>query len=112
MSAITSRYIETSVVIAVGQTVSGAFPLAEFNAGSLLTPGTIAGTGFTLQVSADGTTFSALQDAAGNAVASVPWTTDENCPIPTEAFKYKTGKIVSQAAQATADRTIKLFLKG
>lgn len=105
------QVIDVIITIETSTTKSAAFPIGEFNKGSLQVPAAITGANFTLEVSNDGTNYNALQVIAGTAVAAVPMAANEACPLPSEAFNYKFAKIVSDAAEE-ANRTFKVFLKG
>lgn len=107
-----SVYVNTaeSVVIAINTTTSGAICIQDYNAGSLQVPSAITGATLTVSVSNDGTNYTSLQDAAGVAIAAIPVTANEACPLPAGAFNFKWMKLVSASSEAAA-RTIPLLLK-
>ena len=111
MSAIVSRFQETTCTIAISTTTSDAVAIAEFNKGSFHAPAALTGANFTVHVSNDGTNYNALQNAAGTAIAVIPATTNEANMLPAETFNFKFMKLVSASSEAAA-RTITIFLKG
>jgi hypothetical protein len=106
-----SVYVRSeNITIANGQTASSAFVIQDYTAGSFQVPAAISGANFTVHVSNDNVTFGALEDAAGAAVAVIPVSANEACPLPAGAFNFKFAKLVSAGAEG-ALRTIAVLLK-
>jgi hypothetical protein len=105
-----SVYVQSlNATIAIDATTSDAFCVQDYTAGSIQPPAT-TGTQFTIHVSNNGSNFNALQDAAGNAIAAIPITANETCPLPAGCFSFKWVKLVSNQIEVAA-RTIPVFLK-
>ena len=99
-----------NVVIANGQQNSSSFVVQDYTSGSFQVPAAITGLNFTVQVSNDNANFTSLENAAGSAVAVIPVTANEVCPLPVETFNFKYARLRSASAEA-AERTIPVFLK-
>jgi len=99
-----------SVSIALNGQTSTAICIQDYSSGSFQLPASVTGANVAVHVSQDGTNYNALEDLAGDPVAVVPISANENCPIPAEAFDYKFLKLVAASAQAAA-RTILFLLR-
>ena len=99
--------ISTSVTLPAG-TVSNALPIEDFVTGGFILPATFTGTAITFQVSADGTTFVALNDSSG--AVSLTVAQGKGYALPASVMGFRFLKFVSGSSEG-ADRTIQVVLK-
>lgn len=102
-----------SVTIASGGTVSSALNLTTSGhcVVGLITPGTLTGTSFTFQASADGSTYNALYDKNGSQY-SVTVSTSRYIYLPPADFAgIPYLKIVSGSTESGGDRVITIVTR-
>jgi len=103
-------YIQENLTIAISTTTSGALTIKEYGRGGFTIPAAFTGATVTFHVSDDGTTYAAVRDDAGSAVAAVTVAASGIYNFPDAVFKHAFVKIVSASSEAAA-RTIKCFIK-
>lgn len=100
-----------TVTIANADTISGAIALKHFVLWGLVLP-SISGTSLSFQVSADGVTYQALYDDAGDQVTiPVAAATPRSYTLPAALAAWPWAKIVSNLAEG-GERTLTLVAKG
>jgi hypothetical protein len=88
------------------------FSPGDAERGAVFMPaGTIQGTLFSWQVSADKLVWSSLRDASGAAVASHTFVASVNIFLPVQLFAHKYARLVMTTDQ-TANRVFKVSLAG
>jgi hypothetical protein len=95
-----SNYATQTATIANGATVSSALTAAGFISFGVALPAAFTGVALTFQVSADGTTYQALNNDAGAVSITVAQGKSYALPAGLTAFPYF--KIVSGAAEGGA----------
>lgn len=98
-----------AVTIASGGTTSGTIALRHFVLWGVVLPA-MTGTSLSFQVSADGVTYQALYDDAGDQVL-LPIAGSRSYTLPAALAAWPWCKIVSNAAEAAA-RELVLVAKG
>lgn len=101
------------VTIPINTALSSAFKTAGYRQGSIQIPAAWTSASFTCQVCNEDTptNWTDLQDDAGSAVAAVPSTTNESCPLPSRAFQYRWARLKTASNEAAA-RTVRVVLAG
>ena len=100
-----------NITIMNGSATSDSFDLSQWSGGSIQFPDTVDGVSMTYEVSNDGTNYAAAMDSAGIALQAIPIDADVVIPLKPALFMSKHARIVTNINQ-TAERTIKLFVKG
>lgn len=103
------QIVQTSVVIANGQTVSGVIAKQSMAMVGAVMPASFEGATLTFQVSADGTTYVELDDNSSGSAISATVAASKAVTLPAELAPWPFFKIVS-GTQVAADRTIQLCL--
>jgi len=99
----------TTATIATSGTVSSAVDFRAAAFGGIALPAAFTGTALTFQVSADNTTYQALNDRYGAAV-SMTVAQGKSYPLPTELAGWPWFKIVSGSTEG-GNRTIVIVRK-
>jgi hypothetical protein len=101
---------DRNITIAAGATASGAFGTGQAKHGSFQLPGTMTGTTITVNVSNDGTNWTAcpLEGTEINPITSTGANKSHSFPIKTFNFRYL--QLVSGSTES-AERTIAVFLR-
>ena len=101
------------VTIANATQYSTAFRVGGYRQGSVQVGAAVTSANFTIQVTNDDTptNWTDLQDDAGSAVAAVPCTANESCPLPSKAFQYLWARVKTAGAEGAA-RTWRVALFG
>jgi hypothetical protein len=101
------------VTIANAAQVSTPFRAAGYRQGSVQVGAAVTSANFTVQVTNEDTpsNWTDLQDDAGVAVAAVPCTANESCPLPARAFQYLWARIKTASNEGAA-RTWRVVLAG
>lgn len=105
-----SKYsLKGTAAIAASGTKSGAVDIQQFATGGFVLPETFTGTAMTFEVSADGSTFVALNDSSG--AVSLTVAQGKAYQLPASLMGFGWFKFVSGSTEGGA-RTIQTFLKG
>lgn len=102
--------VKQAVAIASSGTTSAAVHADAYAMFGLVVPAAFTGTSITFTVSADGATYQALYDSAGNQV-SVTVAQGQSYDLPSELASWPFWKIVSGSSEGAA-RTLVVVKKG